>query len=572
MKIEFDANDKKLKELFGEEKYIIPRYQRPYSWTVSEVEDLWNDITRDDSIFLGSFVFNYENYEKTKFVEVIDGQQRLITLTIFFAVLRDVYKELKEEKKSNKTQELIAFVDDVYLTQDFRLKCGDSLAHFFEQHIQKGEAFPKKIKRKEHKQIRENYEFLLDKIKEDILEKDTSEKIKYVDELKRRIFDFKIILIQTKSNEDAYSIFETVNARGADLTSADLLKNYIFGQLSKQDGEEDYAKVKWSEIVDNVESVKGKLSVSKLIRYFWLSKYGFTTEKKLYKEIKKEIKDYNKLLEEIHLASDCYAKMVGDVVADDWEEFEDDVNVPRMMDAFKALRIMGITQPFPIIFVLLMNHSKIPLDFSNFLKMLENHHFAFSAVCKLSGNVVEKIYYKRALEIQKAITIEKEEDRRVAIETIFHNLINELKQKHYPSKEQFIEKFMDLEYPDNLIKYIFSKIENDKNGKCEKTDWSSVNIEHILPQNPTEWGKTKKDVREYVDLLGNLTLVSKKINGSIGNKPLEQKVKEFEKTKLKINEELIKQWKSTEYNWTEKEILDRQKALAEYAYEVVWKF
>lgn len=204
--------------------------------------------------------------------------------------------------------------------------------------------------------------------------------------------------------------------------------------------------------------------------------------------------------------------------------------------------------------------------------MLENHHFAFSAICKLSGNVVEKIYYKRALEIQKAIIIEKEEDRRVAIETIFNDLKNELKEKYYPGKEQFIEKFMDLEYPDNLIKYIFSKIENEKNGKGEKTDWSSVNIEHILPQNPTEWGKNKKDVREYVDLLGNLTLVSKKINGSIGNKPLKEKIKEFEKTKLVINEELIKQWKSMDYKWTEEEIRERQRRLAEYAYDVVWKF
>ena len=131
---------------------------------------------------------------------------------------------------------------------------------------------------------------------------------------------------------------------------------------------------------------------------------------------------------------------------------------------------------------------------------------------------------------------------------------------------------MDLEYPDNLIKYIFSKIETEKSVKSEKTDWSSCNIEHILLQNPTEWGRKKKDVREYVDLLGNLTLVSKKINGSVGNKPLKEKIKEFEKTKLKINEELIEQWKSEKYKWAEEEVKDRQRALAEYSYDIVWRF
>ena len=110
MSIEFDAEDKKLKDIFGDEKYVIPRYQRPYSWTNSEVEDLWSDISREDLIFLGSFVFNYENYNKTGFVEVIDGQQRLITLTIFFAVLRDIYKELNEEKKAAITQKQLLLV------------------------------------------------------------------------------------------------------------------------------------------------------------------------------------------------------------------------------------------------------------------------------------------------------------------------------------------------------------------------------------------------------------------------------------------------------------------------------
>lgn len=569
--LQFDAEDKKIEDLFEKEKYIIPRYQRPYSWTNTEIEDLWNDLTQDDSTFIGSFVFNYENTDKTKFVEVIDGQQRLISLTILFAVLRDLYRELKEEKKANKTQELIAFVDKIDLTEEFRLKCGDSLSNFFERHIQKGEPFPTKIKRREHKQVKENYLFLKKSINEKIDKKDTSEKIQYLDELKKKIFNFKIILIQTGSSEDAYSIFETVNARGIDLAPADLLKNYIFGELKPKKDEEDYAKDKWSEIENNVENVKGKLTVSKLIRYFWLSKYGFVTEKKLYRKIKQEIRNYDEFLEDIHSASEFYNKMVGDTVVDDWEDFNPN-KVQKMIDVFMALKIMGITQPFPIFFALLMNHKRIPLDFSNFLKTLENHHFAFSAICKLSGNVVEKIYYRYALEIQKALKQDKEENRRKAIDIIFNNLKNELKEKHYPNRGFFIEKFMELEYPDNLIKYILSKIENQKNGKSEKIDFNSVNIEHILPKDPKEWKLSKKEVKEYVNLFGNLTLVSKRINGAIGNKPLKEKIEEFKKTKLKLNEELLKQWEDTDYKWTKEEIEIRQRKLAEYAYDVVWKF
>src|SRR3989339_2210544 len=99
MSIKFDAEDKTLTDiLMGKEKYRIPRYQRPYSWTIDEVSDLWNDLKEKESVFLGSFVFNYEKYNEDGFVEVIDGQQRLITLTILMAVLRDLYRDLGEER------------------------------------------------------------------------------------------------------------------------------------------------------------------------------------------------------------------------------------------------------------------------------------------------------------------------------------------------------------------------------------------------------------------------------------------------------------------------------------------
>lgn len=74
MAIKFDAEDKSLSDILtGREKYKIPRYQRPYSWTIDYVSDLWNDLKEEEPAFLGSFVFNYEKYDEDEFVEVIDG-------------------------------------------------------------------------------------------------------------------------------------------------------------------------------------------------------------------------------------------------------------------------------------------------------------------------------------------------------------------------------------------------------------------------------------------------------------------------------------------------------------------
>ena len=92
-KFKFEAKDTKLKEvLFSStsSRIRIPRYQRPYAWTEEQVSEYWSDIiSEDQAYFLGSFIFNKEN-EDDGFIDVIDGQQRILTSTIFIAVLRNI--------------------------------------------------------------------------------------------------------------------------------------------------------------------------------------------------------------------------------------------------------------------------------------------------------------------------------------------------------------------------------------------------------------------------------------------------------------------------------------------------
>lgn len=577
MPIKFDAEDKSLSDIFtGQEKYKIPRYQRPYSWTTDEVSDLWNDLKEEDSTFLGSFVFNYEKYNEDKFVEVIDGQQRLITLMILLAVLRDLYKELGDDEGANLTQNLISHKDQITRIEDYRLKCGDSLNTFFMENIQKknSDVLSANPKRKELKAIKENYKFLKTGISAELqLIKDKARKIEYLNNLKKKIFDFKIIWIRIENDEDAYSIFETVNARGADLTAADLLKNYLFSKLPKREDGIDTAKETWSTIEDNIESAKGPLNVSKFIRYFWLSKYSFAQEKKLYKEVKKNISDPSNFLADITNASEYYYKIASDSVGvNDWaEDFEDKKIAQKIVETLSGLRVMGITQCYSLLFCLLLNKDKIGFDFSEIFKTIEKYHFAYSAVCKLSGNVVERLYFNTSKEIQEALKISDSHRRTQNIQRALSKFKTSLE---YPTKEFFIEKFMDIEYKNyQMVIYILSNIEKAKGQTDEHTvNFTKVNIEHILPQDPKEWSLDKKDVKDYVNKLGNLTLISKKINGPMGNKPLKEKAKLFKDSKLNVNRELLEKFKLLKYKWNEKEIEKRQREIAEYAYDVVWKF
>lgn len=577
MPIQFDAEDKTLSDILtGDEKYQVPRYQRPYSWTNDEVSDLWNDLKDEDSAFLGSFVFNYEQYENNKLIEVIDGQQRLITLTILMAVLRDIYKELGDEKKSNLTQRIIAHIDHISGDETYRLKCGDTLDNFFCENIQKdtSDVIKSKPKKKEEKAIKENYIFLKKGIKSELdLLQDKSKKIQYLDNLKKKLFDFKVIWIKIENDEDAYSIFETVNARGEDLTAADLLKNYLFSKLPKQPDGIDFAKDTWSNIENNVESAKGILNVSKFIRYYWLSKYGFVSEKKLYKAVKKEIVDPAAFLSEVLRASEYYYKIANDSInANAWtEEFENKGSRDKLAEALSSLRIMGITQCYSLLFCLLLNKKKINFDISDIFKTIERYHFAYSAICKLSGNVVERVYFNTSKNIQEALKIKDPKKRNSNIQKALSAFKNTLE---YPSKELFVENFMELEYRNYpLVIYILSNIEKAK-GETDETsvNFTKVNIEHVLPQDPIEWGLSKAKIKDYVNKLGNLTLIAKRINGIMGNMKLKDKVDLFNESKLNINIELVKKFKRLNFKWGKEEIDSRQKKLAEFAYDVVWKF
>ncbi|SYZ74484.1 hypothetical protein TRIP_C90112 [Candidatus Zixiibacteriota bacterium] len=568
----FQAKDTTLKNiLFGTSKYKIPRYQRPYNWNEDQLSDFWSDLTNNQSsYFIGSFILNKEPLKVTGYIDVIDGQQRMLTTTIFISVIRNLMKEYDDKMADLIQTQDIAFRDRDGI-DSFRIECGESTREYFEKFIQSTSSDISKSNPKSAEEIRifKNYNYFYSNIMSNLERcQNMGEKINYLKDLRSKIADLVVIEIEIDSEEDAYEIFETTNARGVELSIADLLKNLILKKIpAKKD--KDFAKDVWQEIVNNVQATNTELN--RFLRYYWISKYSFVTEKKLFKEIKKEITDWEKLLYELCEASEDYYKLI----SGNEEDWRDKKNGVRIYRALSAIRIMGVSQCYVLFLSILRNYNKFETDPTRIFEKIENFTFQYSSICRMPGNKVEKIYSKYARKIEQIAKSEIKKNATKKAQSTFEELLKELYDER-PSLEAFKENFLELEYGRSektriLATYVLSKINGIAESGEYLIDFNNVNIEHLLPQNPDpKWNLNKKDIRGYVDKLGNLTLLGRRINAKVGNKIIKEKIEELKTSKIKMTQDLVEYLIKNDFKWDAEEINKRHEALALLGYNRVW--
>lgn len=569
----FEATNKKLSEvLFAHRKFCVPRYQRPYAWGIEEISEFWEDlILCKEPYFLGSFIFNSEQEKNTGYVDIIDGQQRLLTITIFISVLRDLAKSLNRETANLYQIQDIAILERSG-KETYRILPAETLKDYFENYVQSGKnnIFNSAPTTAEEIRVKKNYEYIADKVNSELDRfKNNEAKIGVLHTLRNKVSDLIVIDVEITREEDAYEIFETTNARGIDLSVGDLLKNLIFRKI-KPGSDRDFAKDVWQEITSNVEATNTELK--RFIRYFWISKYQQVTEKKLYREIKTNVTDWQDLLENLWDDSTIYNRLL----ESSKEEYIDLKHGNKIYDSIVALRLMGITQCYVLLLTIFRNFDKLGTDPTRIIKFIEKFSFGYSVVCKMPGNKVEKIYSRFAIDIEN--TIRKIPDKKVSgkVQSIFSELEKTLKNVS-PSESQFKESFADLTYKRSekgrkLIKYTLGKIDSYfKQTDEHLIDFDRVNIEHILPQNPSKkWNLSKKEIKDYVNKLGNLTLLSKVLNSKIQNSPIENKITELEKSELAITKRLVKLLKDLNCEWNQAHIEQRESEFADLAYNHIW--
>lgn len=535
--MELNAETRSVNEIFSpNKKYIVPRFQREYSWQTEEVEEFWDDITeqikpqankhiKNDEYFIGCIVLVGED-SKPEYL-IVDGQQRLTTLTILLRAIVDRLIELGESTAANALYKNVIEGTDNDGREYFKL-VNESPKPFFQNELQA--LTPVKLRKpqtEEEELLLSSFTLLKKKIK-DYRIKGLSE-IECIKALREQVLNYlKFILVTAKNEDDAYTIFETLNARGLSLTSVDLIKNWIFKNYS-QIHPNDNAKEIWGEMRRSISKFS---DLETFFRHYWNSKYAFASDDRLYKSFKAFLKkgavsDAKSFLLELTAAASYYRK-IGAPSDTDWK-VQKERSVKRSLDLLNQYRV---TQVRPFLLALLECRSKGSVDQSTFISAvakLENFHFVFSNICQDRASGLEGKYTRAAKNLHAA------QNNKTKAKSVISNLIDYLDNKR-PSPQRIRDAVQDLSFTSSdeaskkTIQTIFSKVESYLQSTNELAI-HSFSLEHIKDQSTRV---------SWVGSIGNLIPLDESLNNEIKMGATFKKKKEhYKKSSLKVVEKFL---------------------------------
>ena len=567
MKIE--STDQDIRTLLSSGYYKIPRFQRPYSWERENIEEFWDDIIRESPIdyFIGSMVvFKTGGH----YYGVVDGQQRLTTITILLCVLRNSLEKLNFKDYAEGINGLIERknIDNI---PEFILT-PESSYPFFQDHIQKWGTPDVKISPlKEEKYLQSAFTHLTDLVegimvsvesdttipKDQVLERCKDKLI----EIRDALLNLKLICIRLEDEDDAYIIFETLNTRGKDLNLTDLVKNHITKHLKTRSASVDQPKIKWEKIIETIQQSSVDIDTDTFIHHFWLSKYDYLPAKKVFKTLRKQItkqksKDF---IDSLYKDASIY-RSIHETSFGQWNNQE-----KRIEEALRALMLFRVRQQTPCVLSLVREYRSKKIKkkhIESALVATEKFHFLFTAVTsQRSSGGISSMYASLGRRLFEA------EDTHSAVE-----VIQELKQKLHdriPSEDEVKALFPEIIYTNNyskqkkLMKYILQGFAGKKRNDIV-IDFSKMTIEHLVPQS--EIGMNDYN-EEIIGQTGNLILVAEALNEKLNNKPFKEKKKILQNEGYALFDDVYE----LDDDLPPASIVERTKKLASLAYQDVWR-
>lgn len=533
----------------------VPIYQRPFSWEAEQIEDLLNDVAAavqsgDEEYFVGSLVLTTEKDKKRP--SVVDGQQRLAAVTMVLAAIRDYFAMHDDPERASQIESRFLFTRDLRtqnLEPKLRLNLDDS--EFFEAFVLERPGSPRRVIAKPRGVSNTRLEAAAKKIAEQVARVATSALpvealVEWVDCLSDRV---KAIVVTVSNEANAFQIFETLNDRGLDLSIADLLKNYVFGQAGPD--KLPVVQQEWQKAMGAIGGDSGPEVVTTFLRHFWASKRGLTRERELYQSFKSHIRSSHAATEfsiDLGAAAQHYSALMNSD-HDFWAPF----GTATKRD-IQTLLMLRMEQYRPL---LLAAMSKWPqAEINKTVSLLVAWSVRFRIGHQLGSSRLEQFYGNAGMLVRSGEISSADKLANHAASTV-------------PTDKEFAASFAVAGVSQNaLARYYLRTIEQrlaqDAGAKEHEvvSDEQQVNLEHVFPQRAKreEWPQFADEDLASVYRLGNMTLLLASENSKLGNRPYPAKREAFAKSSLKITRNV-----ATRETWSPQTIEERQRWLAEVA-------
>lgn len=548
-------------DLVGNGKtYQIPPFQRNYSWREEQWEDLWADLLElsvdaDKRHYMGALVVAAHSDRE---FSIIDGQQRITTLSILVLAvlwrLKTLADEGKETFENTQRMELLRgrFLgekDPASLTQKSKLFLNRHDNDFYQTYLlQLREPPNPKGLGSSQRLLHEALSYFRAKLAEVVEFRESGQAVaNFLNETVARRLLF--ILITVEDELSAYTVFETLNARGVELTSTDLLKNYLFSRV-KSELDLEQLQRQWNIVLGSVGADK----FPEFLRFYLMLEHRQVRQQRLFKLVKDQVKtptEVFELLENLELYAEIYGAL-----SNPYHEYWRDHREAQF--SIRELALFRVRQVFPVLMAGYV-HWKMD-DFTRLLKLMVVVSFRYTSVCGLNPRELEPIYH----ELAKGIKDGAVKNCRQAFDKLRHA---------YVADDRFQRDFEVLELltrgqQKKLARYVLCKLEGALSGRACDFETDPGSIEHVLPENPgTDWEKTFPTAvqKAYTYRLGNLGLLEKPLNRACENSLFSNKLSHYQKSKYGLIQDL------NVAEWTPTALEQRQVKMAKRACHL-WRF
>jgi uncharacterized protein with ParB-like and HNH nuclease domain len=565
---DMEAHDEKFGNLvYRRRQYVVPIWQREYSWGITQLEELWNDIMRlyekppEDEIdpsyfqatshFMGSIVLKPKQLGGVEKYIVIDGQQRHTTLLVLLALIRDQSKK-DNISLSNTIQNSYLLNSDIKNTDElYKLRPTEPDRLAFEK-IMSGES----PAIEEERQMAYAYWFFKGKLEKQDKNGDISLNL---ETLKEIIVDkLRMVEIILDKEDDPNRIFETLNSRGLELEKADLVRNYFMMKMRDEIEAENLYKHTWLPMQ---QSLRGSYYLTKFFRdYLRMDKHTHIKEDDIYHQIQKKLKfssqnETKSELQNMKGYSDYYERLL-------FPQRESNIKIRTGIERLKRWDV-GTAYPFLLKAYNAYAHSQILSedDFSRILNIIESfavrRHF-----CGLKTNSLNVIF-PALCELDEGKLADSLQDKLMEYQW----------NRRWPGDDDFKEGFKTFPIylsGNEKCRLALDSLEESL-GHPEKVALADLTIEHVMPETfDEEWQKYlgsdwKRIKTEYLHTIGNLTLIAGPPNSTIQNKLFSKKKEEwYTHSHVELTQEIARRWSE----WREAEIAERASLLAERAVKI----